>query len=86
MKIFNEIWISLVLWKWNWIGISCEEEYENGSEERFFTWKKIEFSQIRDIYFRFWFWKYCFILSTKDSIKYQKKNKYALKIIFGFSN
>lgn len=52
-QIFNELWISLVLWKWNWLWLSYEiEEWDN--EIRLLGWKKISLKEIKDIYFRLW--------------------------------
>ncbi|EKD44425.1 MAG: hypothetical protein ACD_71C00136G0001, partial [uncultured bacterium (gcode 4)] len=39
IKIYNEFWISLALWSWNWVGVSCEVE-DSENEERYFWWKK----------------------------------------------
>lgn len=84
-QIFNEFWISLVLWNWNWIWFSYEiEKWEN--EIRWFWWKKIKFSEIKDIYFRFRILKNVFVFSKKNWFKIKKKNKIWLKIIFWISN
>ena len=84
-QIFNELWISLVFWKWNWIGLSYEIE-EWDKEIRWLAWKKIKFKDIKDIYFRLWILRKSVIFSKKDWIKLKNKDKYALKIILWFSN
>ncbi len=81
--IYNEIWISLVLWKWNWIWLSYEIEEWN-KETRWLWWKKLE--KIRDFYFRWQFLKKMLILSSKDWIKLKNKDKFWFKIMFWFSN
>lgn len=81
-KIYNEIWISLVLWSWNWLGITCEIE-DGDKEERHFWWKKIPF---KNLYFRFWVYKLEVIWPTEKWLKIRTRNKIALKIIFWFCN
>lgn len=84
-KIFNEFWISLVFWKWNWVWFSYEiEEWKN--EIRWLWWKKIKINKIKDIYFRFQILKKVLILSKIDWIKFKNKDKYWLKIIIWFSD
>ncbi len=84
MKIYNEFWISLVLWKWNWIGISNEIEYPDWQEKRSFGWKKLD--KINDVYLRISLYKKVFIFSKKDWIKSQSKDKISVKFIIWFSN
>ena len=45
--------------------------------------KFIKPKKIKDIYFRFWFFKTVFIISTNDGFKIVKKDKNKLKILFG---
>lgn len=57
-------------------------EIEEGNKElrvsKFIFPKKIE-----GIYFRFWIFKKVFIISSKDGIVLQSKDKNKLKILFG---
>ena len=80
---YNEFWISLVIWKWNWIGLSYEIE-EWDKEIRWFWWKKLD--KIRNIYFRWQFMKKMIVISNKDWLVLKNKNKYWLKIMIWFSD
>lgn len=84
-QIFNELWFSFVLWKWNWIGLSYEIE-EWDKEVRWFGWKMIKMKSIKDIYFRFWLFKRVLIISSKTWFKIKLKNKYGFKMILWFSD
>lgn len=84
-QIFNEFWISIVFWKWNWLGFSYEIE-EWDKEIRWLGWKKIKIKDIKNIYFRLWIFNKVLIFSRKNWIKFKNKNKYWLKIILWFSN
>lgn len=80
---YNEFWISLVIWKWNWIWLSYEiEEWDN--EIRWLWWKKLK--KIRNLYFRWQFMKKMIVISNKDWLVLKNKNKYWLKIMIWFSD
>ncbi len=84
-QIFNECWVSLVIWSWNWIWASYEiEEWEK--ETRGLGWKKIRIKEIKDIYFRLWIFKKVLVVSTRTWFNLKNKSKIWLKIIFWFSN
>lgn len=81
--IYNEIWFSLVFWKWNWIWLSYEiEEWKD--EIRWLWWKRLK--KIRDIYFRWQLLKKMIVISSKDWVITKNKDKFALKFMFGISN
>nr|MDD3720602.1 hypothetical protein [Candidatus Gracilibacteria bacterium] len=82
-KIYNEFGMSLVLGKGNWIGFSYELE-DGDYEKRGLGWKKID--KISDVYIRTWVFKKVISYGYKNGFAVKAKNKYALKIIFGFSN
>lgn len=84
-KIFNELWVSLVVWPGNWIWFSNEiEDWEK--EVRTYWWEKIKVKDINDLYIRIWLLKRVLVFSSKNWIKLKLKNKYWFKIILWFSN
>jgi hypothetical protein len=80
---YNEFWFSLVIWKWNWVGLSYEFE-DWDYEIRKLWWKKLE--KIRDIYFRWQIMKKMIVISNKNWFIIKNKNKYWLKAMIWFSD
>lgn len=64
------------------LGVSTELEYSN-YEKRKKGFVKIK---IKEVYLRVWILKYVFILSKKEGIKINKKNRNNLKIVIGLSD
>lgn len=79
--IFTEIGLDFDNHKWG-LGVSTEMETAY-SEIRKNGFSKMK---IREIYLRIWLFKRVFILSSKEGIKSNFKNRNNLKIVIGISD
>ncbi|MEG0619222.1 MAG: DUF3977 family protein [Bacilli bacterium] len=79
--IFTEVGLDFDNNKYG-LGVSTEIEYSN-YEERKKGFVKIN---VKEVYLRVWILKSVFILSKKEGMKFNKKNRSNLKIVIGLSD